>query len=56
MSEKVDHLYAQQKHSFWKHHLEHWQQSGLSQLPYCREHQLKTHRFYFWRQRILKPQ
>lgn len=56
MSEHVDHQNAQQRRNFWEHHLEHWQQSGLSQLAYCRKHQLKPHQFYYWRRRILKPQ
>jgi len=56
MLEHVDHANTQQNRNFWEHHLEQWQQSGLSQLAYCREHHLKPHRFYYWRRRILKPQ
>lgn len=56
MPESIDHSNTQQIRIFWEHHLEQWQQSGLSQLAYCREHQLKPHRFYYWRRRILKPQ
>ena len=56
MPENVDQPTTQHKRSFWEHHLEQWRQSGLSQLAYCREHQLKPHRFYYWRRRFLKPQ
>ena len=56
MPDHVDHSNTQNKRNFWEHHLEQWQQSGLSQRAYCRKHQLEPHRFYYWRQRILKPQ
>lgn len=47
---------SQRRRSFWESHIVNWQQSGLSQLAYCRKHQLKPHRFYYWRRRIVKPQ
>jgi len=56
MPEHVNPTNMQQNRNFWQHHLEQWQQSGLSQRAYCREHHLKPHRFYYWRRRILKPQ
>jgi hypothetical protein len=56
MPEHIDNANTQQIRNFWEHHLEQWQKSGLSQLAYCREHQLKPNRFYYWRRRILKPQ
>ena len=56
MPEHVDQAASPPKRIFWEHHLGQWQQSGLSQLAYCRKHQLKPHRFYYWRRRILRPQ
>ena len=50
------HLFnSHQKRSFWAGHVSRWQQSGLSQSAYCRQHNLKAHRFYHWRRRILNP-
>lgn len=54
MPEHVDQPATPPKHIFWEHHLEQWQNSGLSQRAYCRKHQLKPHRFYYWRC-ILRP-
>lgn len=56
MPEDTDQLSAQQKRSFWEHHLERWRQSGLSQQAYCHKNLLKPHQFYYWRRRILAPQ
>ena len=56
MPENIDQQTTQNKRRFWERHLEQWQQSRLSQLAYCRKHDLKPHRFYYWRRRILKPQ
>lgn len=30
---------------FWKHHIEAWQASGLSQAAYCRQQGLNPHTF-----------
>jgi hypothetical protein len=43
---------SQQRCRFWESHIEQWQKSGLSQAAYCRSHQLKAHRFYYWRRRV----
>ncbi len=37
------------KQSFWQHHLQSWQASGLSQAAYCNQHQLKMATFGYWR-------
>ena len=31
----------EQKRIYWKQHIEHWQQTGLTQAEYCRRHNLK---------------
>ena len=56
MPEESHHFDSQQRRRFWEGHIVKWQQSGLSQIAYCRKHQLKPHRFYYWRRRISKPQ
>jgi hypothetical protein len=56
MPEDHQHNDSRQKREFWKHHVAHWQQSGLSQRSYCIKHGLKTNHFYYWRRRILSQQ
>jgi len=36
----------------WQKHLEAWQQSGLTQIDYCRQHGLKPHQFTYWKARF----
>jgi hypothetical protein len=40
---------------YWKEQIQNWQQSGLSQSEFCRRHNLKLHRFVYWRKRFLRP-
>ena len=37
---------------FWKTHLETWEESGLPQKEYCRQHNLIYHRFVYWKARF----
>jgi len=39
----------------WKQHLEAWQQSGQTQVAYCREHGLKPHQLTYWKKRFAAP-
>jgi len=48
-------LYPQPKRRIWKAHIERWQQSGLSQVAYCREHRLTLHQFYYWKKKLVQP-
>jgi len=34
--------------SYWQQHVLHWKSSQLSQIAYCREHELNFHRFNYW--------
>lgn len=36
---------------FWKSHLSKWAESGLTQVEYCRQHNLIRHRFAYWKKR-----
>jgi len=40
------------KRNIWKHHVESWKNSGLSQAAYCRQHKLKTYDFQYWKKRF----
>jgi|GEM_PF-741844 len=42
----------QPKQNFWSQQIENWKQSGLSQVQYCLEHNLKKHTFYYWRAKL----
>ena len=42
------------KREYWSSHIERWQESGLSQRVYCREHNLKDHQFVYWKKRIIR--
>ena len=46
---------SRQKREYWKRHIDSWQESGLSQSQYCRQHDLKDHLFFYWKRRIVKP-
>ncbi len=34
--------------TYWHQHVLHWKNSQLSQIAYCREHELNFHRFNYW--------
>jgi hypothetical protein len=38
------------------YHYDQWQQSGLNQIEYARQHQLKIHTFKYWIQKFNKQQ
>jgi len=40
------------KQRHWQQHIESWRKSELSQAAYCREHQLKPHRFSYWKRKL----
>ena len=42
-----------EKREYWKRHIEQWMQSGIKQVEYCRQHQLSTKSFTYWK-RIYK--
>ena len=33
----------EQKRTYWKQHIDQWQQTGLTQAEYCRRYNLKHH-------------
>ena len=46
----------EQKRAYWKQHIESWQQTGLTQIEYCRRHDLKHHQMVYWKKRFLKTE
>ena len=48
-------LNSKEKRKFWEDHIQTWQQSGLAQIAYCRENNLKNHQWWYWRKRISHP-
>ena len=44
------------KEAFWSKHFEDWQSSGLFQIAYCKQHDLKISNFTYWRTRQIKRQ
>ena len=42
----------EQKRSYWKQHIECWQETGLTQTEYCRRHNLKQHQLVYWKKRF----
>ena len=43
----------EQKRSYWKQHIDSWQETGLTQAEYCRRHNLKHHQLVYWKKRFL---
>jgi hypothetical protein len=46
----------ERKRSYWKQHIENWQETGLTQAEYCRRHNLKHHQLVYWKKRFLKTE
>jgi hypothetical protein len=46
----------EQKRTYWKQHIESWQQTGLTQAEYCRRHNLKHYQLVYWKKRFLKTE
>ena len=40
---------------FWKQQIEAWQGSELQQTEYCRQNNLKYHRFTYWKKKLVPP-
>ena len=46
----------EQKRTYWKQHIESWQETGLTQAEYCRRHNLKHYQLVYWKKRFLKSE
>jgi hypothetical protein len=43
------------KAEIWQQHISAWQKSGLSQLAFCKQHDIKQHNLQYWRKRLAAP-
>lgn len=37
----------------WQQHITAWQESGLTQLAYCKQKNIKQHNLQYWRKRLV---
>ena len=44
------------KRQFWKEQVQLWQESGLSQKEYCRQHNLRENQLTYWKKRYVKTE
>ena len=45
-------LDPKQKREHWQRHIEGWPASGLSQVAYCRQNDIKPHQWSYWKKRL----
>jgi len=41
-----------QKRRFWQDHLSRWESSGLSQLEFCRQNNMRINKFLYWKNKL----
>ena len=41
-----------EKRGYWEDQIRRWQESGLTQLAYCRLHEVNYHRLVYWRKQL----
>jgi hypothetical protein len=46
----------EQKRTYWKQHIDSWQETCLTQAEYCRQHNLKHHQLVYWKKRFIKTE
>jgi len=46
----------EKKRTYWKQQIDSWQQTGLTQIEYCRRHNLKHHQLVYWKKRFRKTE
>jgi len=54
MTERTRSERNREKQESWTSHIEAWRTSGLSQVDYCRQHELSRHRFTYWKCKLDK--
>jgi hypothetical protein len=42
------------KRVYWRHHIDEWNKSGITQVQYCQENQLNKHNFIYWKSKLEK--
>ena len=46
-------LSKKQSRSFWKQHVQTWEESGITQAAYCKAHELQIKRFGYWKRKFI---
>jgi hypothetical protein len=46
----------EQKRTYWKKHIDSWQETELTQAEYCWQHNLKHHQLVYWKKRFIKTE
>ena len=41
-----------EKRRFWEQQIQQWKDSGLTQIEFCRLHNLKPHQLTYWKKRL----
>ncbi len=54
MTKKTWDELSRKKRRFWKAHIRTWGKSGLAQNEYCRQNDLKSHQFTYWKTKFNK--
>jgi hypothetical protein len=44
------------KKKFWEEQFQHWQESGLSQNAFCKQHEIKPHLWFYWKRVLNKKE
>jgi hypothetical protein len=39
----------------WQQHIEHWRDTGLSGVAFCKQQSLSYHQFVYWRRKLEGP-
>ena len=44
------------KRVYWKQQIESWKSSGMTQVAFCQEHDLKPNQFTYWKKRFIQTE
>ncbi len=44
----------EERAKFWRKHIEQWAETGLSQREYCRQNNLRSNKFTYWKIKFTK--
>jgi hypothetical protein len=44
----------ERKRVYWERQIKSWQSSGMTQVAFCKEHDLKPHQFTYWKKRFVQ--
>ena len=53
MANTIKEIELEEKRKRWKHRIETWKDSGISQTEYCRLNNIPKHRFFYWRKKFI---